>query len=324
MGIVEMEEQEMNKMKHEQAEQAVRQVASSSGGTAQVFRATASQTDNKKPLTREPNMADASVGTDEPHTRIFDMTQDDSVQQLMDYIETESSKQLEIEFNKKRNMPEVTDGHLGQPALPPNIVAFFEQGGVFPGASSSSNQPMQVDPTKRPPETELEPKGKVGRPRKTQQIDAPPAPMLVDREPKRKTSGDEETPGKARAKSKRKAKNEKEQIRNYLQSLRMDALNAPEETQQQPASSSAAGSSKDMPKKQQQPASSSSGPASSSSGPAPVNSTKKPIIKTEPITKQKYHQLAPSIIGIQRLREAFEEAKNKNNLSTLDVSAYMK
>ena len=37
MGLVEMQEQEMNKMKHEQAEHAVRQVASSSGGTAQVF-----------------------------------------------------------------------------------------------------------------------------------------------------------------------------------------------------------------------------------------------------------------------------------------------
>ena len=83
------------------------------------------------------------------------MTQDDTVQQFTDNIEMESSKQAEIKSKKKLNMPELTDGHLGQPALPPNIVAFFEQGGVFPGMSSSSNQPMQVEPTKRRPETEL-------------------------------------------------------------------------------------------------------------------------------------------------------------------------
>jgi hypothetical protein len=51
---------------------------------------------------------------------------------------------------------------------------------------------------------------------------------------------------------------------------------------------------------------------------------KKTIIKTAAITKQTLPQLAPSVIGIQRLREAFLEAKNKNTLSPQDISSYMK
>ena len=72
----------------------------------------------------------------------------------------------------------------------------------------------------------------------------------------------------------------------------MEALQAPEETQQQPASSSAAASSADMPKKT--------------------------------ITNPKYEPIAPSTIGIQRLREEFEEAKNKDILRPADVAFYNK
>ena len=51
---------------------------------------------------------------------------------------------------------------------------------------------------------------------------------------------------------------------------------------------------------------------------------KKTIIKTSTITKQTAQQLSPSVIGIQGLREAFLEAKNKNTLSPQDISSYMK
>ena len=43
-----------------------------------------------------------------------------------------------------------------------------------------------------------------------------------------------------------------------------------------------------------------------------TNMPKMTIIKTSTITKQTTLQLSPSVIGIQRLREAFLEAKNKN------------
>ena len=51
---------------------------------------------------------------------------------------------------------------------------------------------------------------------------------------------------------------------------------------------------------------------------------KKTTIITASITKQTYQQLAPSVIGIQRLRGAFLEARNKNTLSPQDISSYMK
>ena len=57
--------------------------------------------------------------------------------------------------------------------------------------ASSSHIPPNMEgiqlnePNKRSPETEHEPKGKVGRPRKTQQSEMPPEPMLIDKEFKR-------------------------------------------------------------------------------------------------------------------------------------------
>ena len=54
-------------------------------------------------------------------------------------------------------------------------------------ASSSHVQPnMEVNESnKRSPEEEHEPKGRRGRPRKTQQSEMPPEPMLIDKELKR-------------------------------------------------------------------------------------------------------------------------------------------
>ena len=70
---------------------------------------------------------------------------------------------------------------------------------------------------------------------------------------------------------------------------------------------STGGSSTNMPKHKQQSTSSTGG--SSSSTNMPKHTINKQ--RSEPITKQTYHQLAPSIIGIQRFREAFLEAKIK-------------
>lgn len=55
MGVVEMEKQQLNKMKHEQAEQSVRQA----GGTVQVLRAAASQAD-------KPTISTGSGQTNNP------------------------------------------------------------------------------------------------------------------------------------------------------------------------------------------------------------------------------------------------------------------
>jgi hypothetical protein len=49
---------------------------------------------------------------------------------------------------------------------------------------------------------------------------------------------------------------------------------------------------------------------------------KKPKVTTLPVTTGT--RIPPSKIGIQKLRELFEEAKNKNKLSVQDTSSYMK
>ena len=61
MGAVEMEEQQMKAMEHEQAEQAVRQA----GGTAQVLRAAAGHTD-KPDLRAQTNVGGGDYQKDKP------------------------------------------------------------------------------------------------------------------------------------------------------------------------------------------------------------------------------------------------------------------
>ena len=221
MGAVEMEEQQMKAMKHEQAEQAVRQA----GGTAQVLRAAASQTD-KPELRAQTNVggggyqserpvlkAETNVGGGgyQPTTpQIFDMTIDDNVDVMMDEIQAVSDQQETQKKQKQENITRILQSHLGTEVTPANLD--FAHQLAQQSASSSSNQPMQEDrsdPVKRDdPESQVEPKGRRGRPRKTQQSDEPPQPMIVNQESdqiKRQASGDGNGNGKARAKPKRRA-----------------------------------------------------------------------------------------------------------------------
>ena len=234
MGAVEMEEQQIKAMEHEQAEQAVRQA----GGTAQVLRAAASQTDKPKikvseTQTRNPRMAStgsqayrpnvASGGVQTEGAQYFDMTLDDDISSMADYIQALSDQQETQKKQKQENITRILQSHLGNEVTPANLD--FAHQLAQQSASSSSNQPMQEDrsdPVKRDdPESQIEPKGRRGRPRKTQQSDEPPQPMIVNQERdqiKRQTSGNGNGNGKARAQPKRKTKKEKE----------MDALEAPE------------------------------------------------------------------------------------------------
>jgi hypothetical protein len=309
MGAVEMKKQQINKMKHEQAEQAVKQVASSSGGTAQVLRTAASQTD--KPImtiagTQSDKPVTTSSGTqsDGPQTQIFDMALDEKVSDFADKIETESAKQASVKNQKIRNIPQLIADHLGERLLSPNVrsmVSFIER-----GLPSSSNQPMQLEQIAQPVLTQLEPTltRPVGRPRKTPTTDNKPGPMSIEPQKRKTELG---SPGKDRAQAKKKEKREQEMTRNYLEAIKNEGLNEPEKTPPQPASSSTGGSSTDIPKNKPQKSSSTGGS---------TNMPKKTIIKTSTITKQTAQQLSPSVIGIQRLREAFLEAKHTKHFKS--------
>jgi hypothetical protein len=243
MGAVEMEEQQQKAMEHEQAEQAVRQA----GGTAQVLRSAASQT--SKPAirvgssqTNNPKMASTgsqawkpNVSSGGTQTQIFDITLDDDIASMADDIQAVSDQQAQQVEQRRENITRILQSHLGNEVTPGNLD--FAHQMAQQSASSSSTQPMTVDrtdPTKRNPESEHEPKGKVGRPRKTQQSDAPPEPMLEDgKQQKRQTSGNGNGNGKERAKPKRKAQKEQG----------MEALQAPEDTTNQAEGDTGASSS---------------------------------------------------------------------------------
>jgi len=341
MGDVEMEKQQMNQIKHEQAEHAVQQIASSSGGTAQILRVAASQTD--KPLLSvsgtqydKPVMVSLGTQSSGPHTQIFDMSMDEKTEDLANKIESESVKQSKVKTSKIRNIPTLIAGHLGERILSPSVqglVSLIERG-LGRGLPSSSNQEMRIEPLAppifsltpfEPPvfaltpfEPVLPPKNPVGRPRKIREPieDNKPGPMALEPQKRKKEPN---SPGKEKTKATKKEEREQEINRKHLAAIENEESNPtpPKPPKQpKPASSTGGSSSTDAPKTKPTKASSTGG---SSSTAIPKNT----VIKTSTITKQTASQLTPSVIGIQRLVEAFKEAKNTNSLSPTDISAYM-
>jgi hypothetical protein len=298
-----MAKQQMNKIKHEQAEHAVQEVASSSGGTAQILRAAAKPID--KPLFSGP--------------QIFDMAIDEKADALATKIESESVKQSEVKKATIRNIPQLIAGHLGELILSPSVqllVNLFERG-LAQGMPSSSTQDIRLEilaprtfsntPFEPPVfaltpfEPVLIPRNPVGRPRKIRElIDYnQPEPMALEPQKRKKEPG---SPEKEKTKAKKKEESEPE-----------TNLTAIKNEESLPKASTG-GSSTDAPNTKVKP------PKPSSTG---GSSTAIPIIKTNLFNKNTASQLAPSVIGIQRLVEAFKEAKNTKKLSPTDISAYM-
>ena len=196
MGAVEMEKQQMKAMEHEQAEQAVRQA----GGTAQVLRAAASQTDKPKIRVGEaqtnnprmastesqawrPNVASGGVQTNGPETQMFDLTLDDNVDVMMDEIEAVSDQQKTQTKQKQENITRILQSHLGNEVTPDNLD--FAHQLAQQSASSSSSAPA-------PPEAPA-PNEAI--------LTKPPSPRL--RDPIDKRSKPQNGNPKAKAKTKR-------------------------------------------------------------------------------------------------------------------------
>ena len=131
----------------------------------------------------------------------------------MNNIQDELDKQKAQIEEKRENVTRILQSHLGSEVTPGNLD-FAHQ---LAQQSASSNQPMQEDRSEavkrnQDPKSQTEPKGRRGRPRKTQQGDEPPQPMIVNQEgdqQKRPATSTEDSPSKARAKPKRKQRKEK-------------------------------------------------------------------------------------------------------------------
>ena len=101
--------------------------------------------------------------------------------------------------------------------------------------ASSSHIPPNMEgiqlnePNKRQPEDGHEPKGKRGRPRKKQQSEMSPEPMLIDKELKRP-----QKPSPPQSKKKSKKQRMLDALNSYEQDVadEPEASNIPEETQQ--------------------------------------------------------------------------------------------
>ena len=311
-GEVEMEKQQMNKIKHEQAEHAVQQIASSSGGTAQILRVAANPIN--KPLFSGPN------------TQIFDMAIDEKIDDLANKIESESVKQSVVKTTKLSNIPKLIASHLGERILSPSVaglVSLIERG-MARGLPASSNEEMRIEPLAppifsltpfQPPVFALTPfepvlpqKNPVGRPRKIREPieDNQPGPMSLEPQKRKKEPN---SPGKEKTKETKKEEREQEINSKYLTAIKN------EESEPTQPKASTGGSSNGAPKTKGNPSKASSTGGSSNDIPK--------IIKPNLFNKQTGSQLAPSVIGIQRLVEAFKEAKNTKVLSPTDISAYM-
>jgi hypothetical protein len=272
-----------------------------------------------------------SLGTQSsgPHTPIFDMAMDEKVEDLATKIESESVKQSEVKTRKLRNIPRLIAEHLGENLISPSVqsmVSLIERG-IARGMPSSSNQEMRIEPlappifSLTPFEPVLAPKRPVGRPRKIPLEDNKPGPMALEPQ-KRKKEND--SPGKEQTKTKKKEEREQEINRKYLAAIKNEESEPTPPKPPTPPKASTGGSSNDAPPTGKPPKQASTGGSSSAN---PKNTVvKSQTIKgrnANNITKQTISQLSPSVIGIQRLVEAFKEAKNTNILSPTDLSAYM-
>ena len=168
MGAVEMEEQQMKAMEHEQAEQAVRQA----GGTAQVLRAAASQTD--KPVLRA--QTNVGGGGYQPTTpQMFDMTvddiadteMDDNISSVADDIQEVRDQQAQQVEQKRDNITRILQSHLGNEVTPGNLDFAHQLAQQVGGGSSSSSAPLPIPPRKAPTPNEA-------------LLNKPPSPRLRD------------------------------------------------------------------------------------------------------------------------------------------------
>ena len=257
---------------------------------------------NKKMQTLPTNPVGKKVSgmqTDEPRrktqgvqvedTQYFDMTVDDKVADVNEQIEMELDKNDSNQDQQRANIVNILQSHLGE--ITDQQTAFVQQliqpdsGGA---SSSTAIQPVKKTTTKqskKDPETAVEPKGKPGRPKKDTdaRMEQIEQQSTPEKRERKESNGNGDKPPKAKRKTKKERK--LEQL-----ALEEERKYSPETTQ--PSSSSA--------------------PATSAESPKGVKKT---------IEKPK--QIAPSQIGIQKVREELEQAKIAGKLDTQDTSAYM-
>ena len=243
-----------------------------------------------------PNVASGGVQTE--GAQYFDIAIDDKVADVNEQIETELDKNTANQEQQRVNIVNILEKHLGE-EVTPSQLDFAHQMASSSGASSSTSMtPIRKQTTKQSkkntgnPETDIEPRGKPGRPKKdtearmeqlaediAEDVEIQDKGSTPEKRERKASNGNGATPTK-----KAKAKQEESRKHKALMNTNVN----------EPSSSSA---------------------SASASASAESPKAKKTIEKSK--------QIAPSQIGIQKVREELEQAKNAGKLNTEDKSAYM-
>ena len=360
-GFVEVEKQQLNQLKKEQEEHAVIRTAHETNESAKEVKVVASQTDKPiKPITKSSaSQSDKqSVGYAETQTSkpslvstssqsdagpmIFDMTVGDRMDKFRSDIQDVEDAHERDKSDKEARFSSTLQPHLGDtasegstlgfvkklankavsfiettrgPAQPPRSLVFGDGRGKtdfytlaeepMSRASldykpkSSDSIPMVDTAPKSPPKAK-------GRPKKTLTI---PEMTAEDKE-----VFDEILRNATKPKAKPKSKTMPPETTSADEKPKPKPVGRPKATE--PEMTPEERKPKPKPKAKSM--------SSSSSSSAYVDPGVKKTItkeKVEPATTGT--RIPPSVIGIQKLREELENAKNKKLLSTADVSLYM-
>ena len=150
-GFVEIEEQQLKKMKEEQEEHAVVRTAHETDETAKEVRVVASQTDKPLIVKTQSQGTQSQIETKSSYSQstqpsvkstgsqshietkskesqsspqIFDMTVDDKLSKVKQDIESVENTQQENKQEQQRNISNILQRHLGEHATPDTTINF--------------------------------------------------------------------------------------------------------------------------------------------------------------------------------------------------------
>ena len=311
-GFVEVEEQQLKQVKEEQAEHAVIQTANDTNETAKEVKVVASQTDKPLIVKNKSTQSQASP-------QIFDMTLNDHMAKFKQDVESVENTQQQNKQQQAQHINRILQHHLQHEATP-DTENFAHK---IASSASSAASAMQnfgqglrhlsssTKPPNKPYSTSLllgddlpntKPYLLFGEMNPPQLPAGVKLPHQKQSRPKDKKIFDiddaiEKSKPKAKAKTQKTFDGELEDVENKPKPK------PPPKTPPKP---------KPKPK-----------PGTSYS----QTQVTQPVKKDSKFTKSSATtgvQIPPSKIGIQKLREELENAKNKNKLTVQDTSDYMK
>ena len=304
-GFVEVEEQQLKQVKEEQAEHAVIQTANDTNETAKEVKVVASQTD--KPLIVK------TKSTQSQTHEIFDMTLNDHMSNFKQDVESVENTQQQNKQQQAQHINRILQHHLQHEATPDTTENFAQKmassaasslqnfGQGLRHLSSSTNPPNKPYSTSMLLGDDLPPNffGEMNPPQLPAGVKLP---HQKQSRPKDKKIFDIDD---AIEKSKPKAKAKTDPLK--VQPMEIDG--ELEDIESKPKHKPGA---KSKPKNKDK------------------DKDVPPVIKTPKLKTKNASglttgvQIPPSKIGIQKLREELENAKNKNKLTAQDTSDYMK